>query len=50
METVQQSLIMNKFVFGEKKSKSQETGSDLSIVIVLNRIFVYLIKWERESP
>ena len=50
METVQQSLIMNKFVFGGKKGKLQETGSDLSIVIVLNRIFVYLIKWERESP
>ena len=49
METGQQSLIMDKFVFGEKK-KLQETGSDPSIVIVLNRIFVYLIKWERESP
>ena len=41
---------MDKFVFGEKKKKLQETGSKLSIVIVLNRIFVYLIKWERESP
>lgn len=45
---------MNKFVglysFRGKKNKLQETGSDLSIVIVLNRIFVYLIKWERESP
>lgn len=44
-------MIMNKFVgLYSLWGKLPETGSDLSIVIVLNRIFVYLIKWERESP
>lgn len=32
------------------EKKLQETDSYFSIVIVLNRIFVYLIELERESP